>query len=189
MSIDKSDLNRLIGVDDNGTAWGQRQRVSAYHTHTQYVWEVRELNFCTENSVNNVVANITNASYGMRSNEYAYKISIRLVASVSSYIRMCTVCSWYLVRACNTEQRSAIKFRARLQKSFVETYSTIQQAFGDEAASRSTLRVHGGNGLKTVESRRVTTNEVEGLQRLFTTRTSRRRVCCCSNHLISPFES
>jgi len=36
------------------------------------------------------------------------------------------------------EQRSAIKFRVRLQKSFTETYSMIQQVFGNEAMSRIT---------------------------------------------------
>jgi len=41
-------------------------------------------------------------------------------------------------RAYNMEQRIAIKFCVRLQKSFVETYSMIQQIFGDDIAFRST---------------------------------------------------
>jgi len=52
----------------------------------------------------------------------------------------------------------------------------VRQAFGDEAASRFTVYTHGVNGSKTVESRRVTANEAERLQRLFATKMSRRCV-------------
>jgi len=70
--------------------------------------------------------------------QYVYKIFACLVTSVSSYIQLCTVCSWYLIRACKMEQRSAIQFCVRIQKSFTETYSMIQQAFHDENTSRTT---------------------------------------------------
>jgi len=45
-------------------------------------------------NINSVITNITIASYSIKSNEYVYKISTRLIISVSSYIRPCTVCSW-----------------------------------------------------------------------------------------------
>jgi len=43
-------------------------------------------------NINSVIANTTNASYSVKSNEYVYKISTRLVISVSSCIRLCTRC-------------------------------------------------------------------------------------------------
>jgi len=47
------------------------------------------------------------------------------------------VCSTYLAQAYNMDQRSAIKFCVRLQKSFTETYSMIQRVFDDEVKSNT----------------------------------------------------
>jgi len=37
-------------------------------------------------NINSVIANTTNASYDIKTDEYVYKISTRLAISISSYI-------------------------------------------------------------------------------------------------------
>jgi len=88
-------------------------------------------NYISIVKINNTIVCTAKASCSKKSNEYVYPILARLVIQVSSDILLYTVCSRYLVRACNMEQRSAIKCCVRLKTSFVETYYMIQQAYGE----------------------------------------------------------
>jgi len=108
-----------------------------------------------------------NASYSMKSNEYACEISTRLVASVSNCIRLCTV-------LCSRVPRNARLQRGTKKRNQIlcpTTKIVCRNVFYDTASIRRwsrvrllllllLLHVHGGHGLKTVESRWATTNEV-----------------------------
>jgi len=93
---------------------------------TQYVWKVAELNFCS----NSVTTYTTKASYSTNYYEYVYTILVRLVTWTLSYIRLHTMYSRYIIRACNMEERSIIKLYVRFKTPFVEIYYMIKKSFG-----------------------------------------------------------
>jgi hypothetical protein len=76
-------------------------------------------------------------------------VSTGLVESVARYCCLCVVMFYNLVTfemQENTEQRYAIKFCVKLNKSATETFASLTESYGDATLSR-TFFFFGGGGV------------------------------------------